>query len=47
MQASKEQLRKWMQERQKTPAPLPSQEEIRRQLGWPLLANNQGADRAR
>lgn len=33
MQATKEQLRKWMQERAKEKKPLPSPEEIRRQLG--------------
>lgn len=29
----KQKVREWMQQRQKTPAPLPSPEEIRRQLG--------------
>jgi len=42
MQATKEQLRKWMQERQKTPAPLPTPEEIRRQLGPVPTTKNRG-----
>lgn len=33
---SKEAVRKWMQERQKTPNPPPTPEQIRRELGWNL-----------
>lgn len=35
---SKEQLRQFMQQRRQTPEPPPSMAEIRRQLGWYLLA---------
>jgi hypothetical protein len=34
---TKEQVRAWQQERLTNPKPLPSQEEIRRQLGWGLM----------
>lgn len=37
MQPSKEVVRHWMQERTKERQPLPSREEIRRQLGWNLI----------
>lgn len=42
---TKEQVRKWMQQRQQTRAPLPSQDEIKRQLGHGL--NPKSDERAR
>lgn len=41
---SKEQVRQWLQQRQAERKPLPSQEEIRRQLGFGL---NKSAERSR
>jgi hypothetical protein len=37
-QPNKEAVRKFMQQRQKDRTPPPSPEEIRRQLGWGLIA---------
>ncbi|WP_157778786.1 hypothetical protein [Massilia violaceinigra] len=33
----KEVIRQWMQQRQAAPAPVPTRDEIRRQLGFPML----------
>lgn len=34
--ATPQQVRDYMQQRLKVKAPIPSQDEIRRQLGWPV-----------
>lgn len=34
-----QQVRDWMQQRQVSKTPLPTMEEIRRQLGWGMLIN--------
>lgn len=39
-QATKEKSHEYMQERIKNKQPLPSQEEIRRRLGWNLIHAN-------
>lgn len=44
---TKEQVRKWMQERRQQHTPPPTPEEIRRQLGWQLGPNNKRAECAR
>lgn len=44
---TKEEVRKWMQQRQKQPAPPPTPADIRRQLGWELEPNNKRAVCAR
>jgi hypothetical protein len=46
---SKEQVRQWMAERKERAAPPPSPEEVRRQLGWEMLYNNdpRAGERAR
>ncbi|WP_199688203.1 hypothetical protein [Noviherbaspirillum sedimenti] len=33
-QPTKEQIREWLANRRKSPAPLPDAKQIRRQLGW-------------
>jgi hypothetical protein len=40
MQPTKEQVRKWLQDQVKAHAPPPTPEQIRRELGWGMLANN-------
>jgi hypothetical protein len=42
-QPSKEQVKRWIEDRAKERKPLPSRKEIRRQLGWDLIeaARNQ------
>lgn len=37
IQPTKEQIRAYLQSRQESKTPVPSQEEIRRQLGWNLM----------
>ena len=44
-QPNKQQVRDWMQSRQEERKPLPSQEEIRRQLGWGMMAPSRNMDR--
>jgi hypothetical protein len=39
-QPSKEAVRQWQAERQQAKTPPPKPEEVRRQLGWGMLANN-------
>jgi len=43
-QPSKEQIRQYMEARQAQQCPPPSMPEIRRQLGWGLVAANQGEE---
>lgn len=40
MQPTKEQTRKWLQERSTAKTPPPSPEQIRKELGWELSPNN-------
>lgn len=40
MQPTKEQLRKWLQNRSTAKVPPPNPEQIRHELGWDLLPNN-------
>lgn len=40
MQPTKQQTRDWLLNRSKAKTPLPTMEEIRRQLGWTMLPNN-------
>jgi hypothetical protein len=40
---TKESVRNWLQQRVTEHAPLPSLEEIRRQLGWSLVAGERDA----
>mgnify|MGYP003579717403 CR=1 FL=1 len=42
---TKEQVRKWMQDRQAQRSAPPSPEEIRRALGWGFLVNPKKQDR--
>lgn len=43
-QPSKEQIRQYMEARQAQQCPPPSMPEIRRQLGWGLVAANEGEE---
>lgn len=45
-QPSKEQIRQYMEQRQAQQCPPPSMPEIRRQLGWGLIAANEMAEEA-
>lgn len=42
---SKQQIRDWMQQRQQEHKPPPTPEEIRRQLGWEMIAPKKHQDR--
>lgn len=44
---SPQQVRDWMKQRQAEQKPPPTPEEIRRELGWELVRDNQSAERAR
>jgi hypothetical protein len=37
---SKEQVKRWIEDRAKEHKPLPSQADIRRQMGWDLIDSN-------